>query len=606
MLGIRDSEHFDVEVEVSGSLENTAARRITMLYGTALCGVLLVGALLRLTGIGFGLPNLYHWDEKIYFRNAFYTLATGGDTESLVAGNIPYFLVPVLLIMSAIMGLSPSSDGASQLVFRYLQDPTPFYLIGRGLWVGFGLTAVWLTYLIGRDVFSRRAGSIAAAFLATAYLVVSEGHYIKGDTTAMLGLVLTAWGAIRLVDRPALKWYLFVGAAIGLSVACKFYTYTLVVTPLLAHLMAWPSWQLRVKRVWLLLPAAGAAALAFAAVLPAVVIDPSGVWEILQAEGAVQMASLPTGETPVWLSYWTEHLWNGIGWPLELCGLAGLAWWVVLGLRGDAKRLVLFVFPLLMMLGILTRPNHFARYALPLVPFVALAAADLLNHAALFVQGIRSRFSRLLMVRTSSITLWLVVGLICTPSILNDIRFAAYASSPDTRTQAARWIETHLPAGSSIVGDGSQGFEGTSSLGVPVRADPLVEGKTWSVLGPHIFWREPLLQWLQTYTPTYKLTFATTILKRGEVTSTHYWNDPDVFVMLSWRGDPEKSIPASPFWEELRRDYGLAARFDCNPCFPQDPYAWAVDYQTLTQVNPMASDTVAGPVVWVYRRRPLP
>jgi hypothetical protein len=73
--------------------------------------------------------------------------------------------------------------------------------------------------------------------------------------------------------------------------------------------------------------------------------------------------------------------------------------------------------------------------------------------------------------------------------------------------------------------------------------------------------------------------------------------------MLSWRSDPEKKTPSSPFWDDLKRSYELAAKFECSPCFPEDPYAWAVDYPTLARVDLFSRHTVAGPVVWIYARR---
>jgi hypothetical protein len=114
----------------------------------------------------------------------------------------------------------------------------------------------------------------------------------------------------------------------------------------------------------------------------------------------------------------------------------------------------------------------------------------------------------------------------------------------------------------------------------------------------------PLLAWLETYTPTYKLTFAPTLTRYKERMTTADWGYPDAFVMLSWRSDPERGIPPWPIWEDLRKNYSLAARFDCSPCFPSDPYAWAIDYASLAQVRLFSGGNVAGPRIWVYTRKP--
>ena len=214
----------------------------------SLAGVLIGSALLRLAGIGFGLPNLYHWDERGYFHATFYTLATGGRAESLVPGNLPYLLALPVWVVAAAHGLPLWGSGIPRVVSLYLQDPTPFYLLGRIMWVGLQLVAIWLVYRVGSAALSRRAGLLGAAFLGVAFLPVSEGHYIKGDTTAMLGAVLCAAAALRLLERPDARSYALLGAAVGLTVACKFYMYTLAVLPLVAHLIAWPNWESRRRK----------------------------------------------------------------------------------------------------------------------------------------------------------------------------------------------------------------------------------------------------------------------------------------------------------------------------------------------------------------------
>ena len=54
---------------------------------------------------------------------------------------------------------------------------------------------------------------------------------------------------------------------------------------------------------------------------------------------------------------------------------------------------------------------------------------------------------------------------------------------------------------------------------------------------------------------------------------------------------------------DLKKNYNLAARFDCSPCFPDDPYAWAIDYPSLSSVDPLSHALVGGPTVWVYERK---
>jgi hypothetical protein len=90
---------------------------------------------------------------------------------------------------------------------------------------------------------------------------------------------------------------------------------------------------------------------------------------------------------------------------------------------------------------------------------------------------------------------------------------------------------------------------------------------------------------------------------RENIISTDQWGNPDAFVLISWRSDPERGTPPSPIWADLRAKYDLAARFDCSPCFEDDPYAWEIDFNMLARVNPLSRGTVGGPRVWVYTRK---
>ena len=155
---------------------------------------------------------------------------------------------------------------------------------------------------------SWRAGLLAAAFVSVAFLAVSEGHYVKGDTTAMLGAALTAWAAIRLLERPTARRYALLGAAVGLTIAFKFYTYTLLALPLIAHLAAWPDWVSRRKEWPRLLWSAAFALVAFCLALPAILVDPLGTWQTFTLEYGVKLSSLAAGrqedglEEDFWLS----------------------------------------------------------------------------------------------------------------------------------------------------------------------------------------------------------------------------------------------------------------------------------------------------------------
>src|SRR4051812_1353191 len=67
-----------------------------------LIGILALAALARYVGLAQGFPRDFHWDERIYFHEAFYALANGLRREQTVSANLPYLLLPGLLVQWAI------------------------------------------------------------------------------------------------------------------------------------------------------------------------------------------------------------------------------------------------------------------------------------------------------------------------------------------------------------------------------------------------------------------------------------------------------------------------------------------------------------------------
>ena len=89
------------------------------------------------------------------------------------------------------------------------------------------------------------------------------------------------------------------------------------------------------------------------------------------------------------------------------------------------------------------------------------------------------------------------------------------------------------------------------------------------------------------------------------VLSVDEWGRPDAFVLISWRSATLGPGSTEPFWLSLTTNYTLAATFACQPCFPDDPYAWRMDYPTLARIDPFApaGAVVAGPGVRVFLRK---
>jgi hypothetical protein len=145
------------------------------------------------------------------------------------------------------------------------------------------------------------------------------------------------------------------------------------------------------------------------------------------------------------LTFYVDYLWTtGFGPELCLLAVGGIAWALV---RRRAVDLVLVVFPVLYFLLVSLPVVRYERNLLPLVPFVALLVGRFVADVLIAVRGrIAARSPRVAMAAVAIALL----ALSAQPGLMA-VDDAQAASLPDTRTVALDWVETNLPAGSTII-----------------------------------------------------------------------------------------------------------------------------------------------------------
>ena len=91
----------------------------------------------------------------------------------------------------------------------------------RAVTAGFGVLAVWLTYLLGARLYGRAAGLAAAGLLAVMpyHVLVSRQVLLDGPMTCFG--VLSLYCVVRAVDDAPRRWIAAAGAALGLAALSK-------------------------------------------------------------------------------------------------------------------------------------------------------------------------------------------------------------------------------------------------------------------------------------------------------------------------------------------------------------------------------------------------
>jgi hypothetical protein len=558
------------------------SRRWHWLIGLAL--VLAVAFVLRVWGVGHGLPFPYNPDELGHFVPKAVRFHETGDF------NPHYFVNPPGLSYVLYGAFAVRYGGSAGVVDAFTRDTGDLYMTARLVVALFGVLGVWLLYLAGARLFDRRTGLLAAAILAVSFLAVSWSHQAVNDvpTTAAVGLSLL--GAAGVLRRGRRLDYALAGAGLGLACAMK-YTAGIVILSLLA------AAALRFRQNRAGVPS-GLLLAALATVATFVVFNPFAV--LAPREFADQLLFLsvtPEGEEKLGQAdengvlYYLWVLTWGIGWVPLAAAVGGAAWAV---LRDRAIALLLIPAPVLYILFMGIQERYFGRWLLPVVPIICLLAAyGTVRLVGFLAQG-RSRF-------VGAVAAAVAVTALLAQSLVFDLHNGLVLSRTDTRNATRAWMVENVPPRTRVF------FDRIVPKAWLRRIDPA----SWSA-GRKLRWRAYSLERALVAGQLVPPDVLAEGLRGEDFTRML---EPDLIDVLEQEGvcwvvtgssafgrvlaEPEQAPQALAFYRRLARDAEVAYRAS-----PYDPGAepmrfnfdWASNYYPLAYDRP-------GPEMIVYRLR---
>ncbi|WP_296760328.1 phospholipid carrier-dependent glycosyltransferase [Roseiflexus sp.] len=211
----------------------------------ALVGILALALGLRVLGLRFGLPYFEHPDEWAVADEALRMLRTGDYTP------FSYTYPTLYVYMQVGVATFHFLWGAGAGLYRTPADidPVRFYVWARALTALLGTGAVALTFLVGRSLYGRTAGLLAAALIAVMPAVAGDAHYVTTDTPAMFFTLLAFLAIVRLGVAPehdggretlrsTLALAFVAGFGVGIATATKWNAGALVIALLAAIVLA--------------------------------------------------------------------------------------------------------------------------------------------------------------------------------------------------------------------------------------------------------------------------------------------------------------------------------------------------------------------------------
>jgi len=416
----------------------------------ALAGIVTLGLGLRVWGLTFGLPFDYHVDEFLY------SLTARISRERIHALFGP-FQILVLSLRRLLLPLLGQLDLPARIAAT-LESPTSFQLIARWSSAVLGAATAIPLFLIGKRLWNDAVGLLAAGFLAVCFIHARSSHYGVPDALVCFLVVLAAAHCTRLSPTGQVRPYLLAGLFAGLALATKLLAWPIFVLIALLHLTpgareaggleteagGWLRRGLRRLLSGRLMAAYAVGLATFLLTAPQLALHwrATLAWWKASFEVGAQggMGRILLDEGPAWWFYLNALDW-GLGRLLFAASLAGV---ILIFLRRRPRQVALMLcFPVLFLAFVVKPVNmYFARYALLAVPFLLLAAGDLVwsGLGRLRLQG-----------RTRAVAAALVAAVAAAQTAYDLVLHDRLLAREDTRTLAKRWIEDHVPQGSTVL-----------------------------------------------------------------------------------------------------------------------------------------------------------
>ena len=410
-------------------------------------GITLLAMSLRIWGISFGLPYLYHPDEPGYVMIA-QNMFKADDLNphffrypSLffyinALAYVPYYLVGKLA--AAFHG--PAGIAAPRMLEMGVGQtamPTTF-LLGRIVTATFGCGAVALAFLCGWRLTNRTTVGLLSAFImAISPTNVANSRFITPDTFLVFFVLLTFWGSVQMLQQGRTWQYMLAGIAAGLAAGTKYNGALIVVCVVSAHFLRCGRKGFRERNLYLALALSAAA---FLVTTPFAILDHQRFLADLQFE-ARHYSTGHSGMEGNTLNWYLTYLWRVEG-PVALLAVVE----ILRGIYAGAKRTVLLsVFPLVYFTFISGFAVRNARTLLPVTPFLLLLASSLLVYLVSQTQSRRPNTRRLLSFAVGA----LVVVSLAWP-LVRMVEDGVRLTTVDSRETGRIWIARNLPAGARI------------------------------------------------------------------------------------------------------------------------------------------------------------
>ncbi|MDP8248036.1 MAG: DUF2298 domain-containing protein [Candidatus Tritonobacter lacicola] len=432
-----------------------------------LVAILACGAALRFYGLDWGAPPM---DPNPDERHIMMTTGRMLSERDLNPKTFSYGSLHFYILYGACRLLFTMFGGGPGVPFESL------IMTGRYIAAAFGVLTILATYFLGRRLYSTRTGLIAALFLCLSVLHIQLSHFYIVDVVMALFCVCAILCASRLTGPGPrrLRWFVLLGACIGLSIATKFSGVPLFLVP--CAVLVWGLKDRAGRRkIWFGFAVTVVVALAVwfvcepyafvgerAPARPDAPMKDRVMYSLFSRQFAhdiieqgnmvkgYEFCSLPWTiqyENTMPYFYHLGELLNWwMGWPLGLSCLLGTLLVMARNVKRAERRdilILLWLLPVFLIIG--GFKVKFPRYTVPLFPFLCVFGGNLFD--VLLRRAAASR--RRARLKRAAVAVMLAVVVCC--SLFYSVAFVRIYGGPHNWIRASAWMYENIPRGSVIV-----------------------------------------------------------------------------------------------------------------------------------------------------------
>jgi hypothetical protein len=339
-------------------------------------------------------------------------------------------------------------EGPIDFAAKVVRDMDPLFIIARTNSVIFGTTAIFITYLIGKSLYSKSAGIIASLFLCLNVVNIELSHYARVDATLCLVILLSFYYIIKIYnDGPQLesKYYILAGLFAGIAFQTKIPAVILIIPFCVAHISKYleASVLARIfskKILWFGLTFILGLIIGNPAILFAPVKFVSSLFHF-----GVNVYTTPLAESKsdhigfvAYLIYFYKEfgLMLFLFFGYSICN-------AIISKRKDDLLLLSFIVPFYLLMGATYYKVSFS-YMIPIMPFIYVLIARHLIDLSKKISLPR---------KASKGVLVIMIVILAAHQAVESMNFELSLSGKNTRVLAKEWIELNIPYGSKILMD---------------------------------------------------------------------------------------------------------------------------------------------------------